>query len=159
MHAPRSRLLAFSLALVLFGALSACSEKQTPEQQIRALLDQGVKALEEKDVAAAAELLSESYQDKSGRDRQRMKGIAFVVLRRGPVRLEISDEVIEVEPGGQRAKVSAKVRALQTASEPETVGDLMPRGQAVDVEIHLVKEGDDWLVTAIEGDGVGAGFD
>lgn len=162
MTAPRkssARPFALALTLVLVGLAASCSKKETPEQQIRALLDEGVKALEAKDVGAAADLLAEGYKDALGRDKKQMRAIAFVVLRQGPVRLSLSDEVIEVEPGGQRAKVTAKVRALQTAGAPETVGDLVPRGRAVEVELALVKEGDDWRVTAIDGDGVRGGVD
>lgn len=154
---PSALALGLSLVVGLLVALAGCSEKQTPEQQIRAVLEEGVKALEAKDIGAAGDLLSDSYKDASGRDKKRMKGIAFVVLRRGAVRVALSDEVIEVEPSGARAKVSAKVRALQTTGAPETVGDLVPRGRAVDVELHLVKEDGEWRVTAINGDGVGGG--
>lgn len=150
----RAHVGALFCALLLFAL--GCSEKRTPEQQIEALLEQGVKALEDKDIKAAGALLADSYKDSNGRDQRQLKGIAFLVLRRGPVHLSLSDKKIELDASGQRAIVSMKVTALQTAGAPQTVGDLMPRGRAVDVQLHVVKEGDEWRVTAIEGDGMGS---
>lgn len=163
MDAHRSRtgrLLSFAVALACGLLLGACSKTpETPEQQIQKVLAAGVSALETKDIGAAGDLLADGYRDARGRDKKRMKAIAFVVLRRGPVRLSLSDEVVEVDESGTRATVRAKVRALQTAGAPETVGGLLPRGRAVEVELSLVKEGDEWRVTAIDGDGVGAGLE
>lgn len=158
MHTPRAlsrRVLVLALALLVALSAAACSEKRTPEQQIKAVLDAAVKALEEGDVNAASDLLAESYKDSNGRDRRQMKGIAFLALRRGPLHLSLSDENIEVDESKQRATVSLKVTALQTAGAPTTVGDLVPRGRAMEVQLSFVKEGEDWLVTAIDGDGMG----
>ncbi len=150
----RAHVVALSSLMLLFSL--GCSDKRSPEQQIEALLEQGVKALEDKDIKAAGELLADSYRDSNGRDQRQMKGIAFLVLRRGPVHLSLSDKKIELDASGTNATVSMKVTALQTAGAPQTVGDLMPRGRAIDVQVHVVKEGDDWRVTAIEGDGMGS---
>lgn len=163
MDAPRlrpARLLSFTAALACGLLLGACSKKpETPEQQIQKVLEAGVSALEAKDLRAAGDLLADGYKDARGRDKKRMKAIAFLVLRQGPVRLSLADEVVEVDESGTRATVRATVRALQTAGAPETVGDLLPRGRAVEVELQLVKEDDEWRVAAIEGDGVGASLE
>lgn len=153
--APRV-LLALSALFVVVVTLAACTREVSAEEQIKARLAEGVKALEEKDVKRAGALLAEGYKDSNGRDHRQMKALAFFVLRSGPVRISLSDEQIEVEESGTRAKASMKVTALQTTGAPTTVGDLMPRGRAVPVQLDLVKSDDEWLITAIEGDGMGA---
>jgi hypothetical protein len=154
---PPVLMLALSSWLLLTAL--ACSDKRSPEQQIKARLQEGVTALEKKDVGAAGALLSEGYKDPLGRDKRQMKGIAFMVLRQGPVYLKLSDEKIEVAPAGDRASVSARVTVLQTAGSAATLGDLVPRGTAVEVLIDLVKEGGAWMVASIHGDGMSADLD
>ena len=72
------RLGSFKSSLVLLGALAltfalltaGCKRKLSPEEAIERVLKQGVSALEDGDVKAAGELLSDDYRDRAGRDRR-----------------------------------------------------------------------------------------
>lgn len=149
--------IALPLALSLALSLVACSEKpKRPEDQVRARLDEGVDALEANDLGRAGKLLHDDYRDPSGRDRRAMKALAFYLLRRGPVRMRLSDVQTQVAPDGKTATVRAKVLAVQGSGTLERLEDLAPQGaRSVDVTLHLVNDDGDWLVTSIEGDGMG----
>ena len=68
--APRRRPKCLALLTILAAAwLPACAaEPDSPEAQIRALLQQAEAAAEEKNVGALKQLLSESYSDDHGQD-------------------------------------------------------------------------------------------
>lgn len=146
----RSLLLAVASALVL---AAGCSEKKTPEEVIKASLDDAAEALAEARIGDAADLLADDYKDARGRDKRSMKGLALLATRGGKVTINRTDETITVN--GDTATVKAKVWAVQTARDAKVVADLIPQGRAVEVEITLKKMGDEWRVTAIDGDDYG----
>lgn len=153
----RARALAALLvALPVAALLAACAgDKKTPEEQVRATLDEGVAALEDNDLAKAGDLLDESYRDRAGRDRRAMKAIAFYLLRQGPVRFNLSGVETQLAPDGESATVRAKVVAVQGNARIESARDLAPRGaRSVDVVVKLIRDGDEWRVTSIDGDGI-----
>src|SRR5687767_15863786 len=102
-----------TLFIVSFAfALVACSPKETPEQQIRKVLDEGAAALEARDSDRAAKTLSDSYKDTAGRDKQKLKGLAFFALQQGPVLVSMQTVDIQLD-GKDKANVSMKVLAIQ----------------------------------------------
>jgi len=146
--------LSLAVCLTVPVLASACSkEERTPEEIIKEKLDQATAALTKAKIKDAAELLADNYKDVRGRDKQKMKAIAFLVTRQGSVSLKRTDEVITVE--GDKATVSTKVWAMQTNADAKVVADLIPRGQAVEVMISLERQDDEWKVTAIDGDPLG----
>jgi len=58
------------LAALLFGALSCSPKAGTPEEQILSLLQRAEAAAEEKDLSLLKKMISESYSDDIGNDRQ-----------------------------------------------------------------------------------------
>jgi ketosteroid isomerase-like protein len=134
------------LALPLFLA-GACSEKLTPEQAVLKTLKAGIQGLGDGDVNAAADTLHEDYKDKGGRNRKQMKAMAFFYLRQGPVSVVLSDTQVKVE--GNTATVKTGAVAVQGKVIPD-------RARQLTLTISLVKDGDQWLVTAIDGEGIPA---
>jgi hypothetical protein len=148
------------LALAASFAVVGCSKKSvSPEEAIEQQIALGVTALEKKDVAAAGDLVHETYRDSADRDKRRLKAIAFFYLRGNDARFAIQDEKVSVDPDGIGATWEANVVALRSKSAKKVVGDLVPDGRAAHIIIRLLREGDDWLITSIEGDGMGKGAD
>lgn len=139
-------------AFFSFGvlALASCATKETPEAQIRKLLDDGAAALEARDAARAAETLSESYRDGAGRTKDKLKGLAFFALQQGPVL--VSMQTVDIAVDGARARVTMKVLAIQGSPELKTAKDLLPtNARSFDLTLTMVKDDGDWRVAAIDG--------
>jgi len=147
--------LAVALVIALIGAACAagapaCS-RETPEAAIRRILDDACEALQERDVGRAARHLSPSYKDKLSRTSQQMRGLAFWVLRRGPVTVLLRDTRIQVE--GEAATVTTVAHAFQGRTEINRLADLVPQGaQRFELTIAFAREGRHWKVRAIDGD-------
>jgi hypothetical protein len=147
------------LSLLALALLAGCPDKKkSPEELIKAQLDAAATALEEKDVKGAAAVLADEYADGKGRDKKRLKQVAFFVLRGGPITLNRSDETIEVDESGKKATVSTKVWAVQTSADAKVVADLIPRGRAVEVQLQFELIDDTWLVTSLDGDPYSGSF-
>lgn len=146
------------VALAVFS-IAACSPKETPEQEIRKVLDEGAAALEARDSDRAAKTLSETYKDSSGRDKQKLKGLAFFALQQGPVL--VSMQAVDTQLDGKdKANVSMKVLAIQGSATLKSAKDLLPtNARSFDLKIAMVREDGDWKVASIEGINVGGGFD
>jgi hypothetical protein len=159
MTVPKARWLLVVAVVASALAVIGCSDKKkSPEELIRAQLDQGTAALSEGDVKGAAAVLADDYKDGKGRDKKTLKRITFFVLRGGPITLKRTDETIEVDDDGERAVVSAKVWAVQTSKDKKVVADLIPRARAVEEQIGFTLIDGEWLVTSLEGDPYGAGY-
>jgi hypothetical protein len=148
----RPHLLAAVTLLATAGAVAtpAC-KRETPEAAIRRVIDDGCAALQERDVARAVRHLSPEYKDKLSRTNQQMRGLAFWVLRRGPVTVFLRDTKIEV--AGEAATVTTEAHTFLGRTEINRLADLIPQGaQKFDLTIKFAREGGDWKVRAIDGD-------
>ena len=65
---PNSRDTWFA-AVGLVVLVSACGGDQTPEAQVRAVIESGKEAAEARDLSALMDLVSPEYRDDDGRDR------------------------------------------------------------------------------------------
>lgn len=148
------------LLLATLGlALSSCSPKETPEQQIRKVLDEGAAALEARDSDRAAKTLSDAYKDSAGRDKSKLKGLTFFALQQGPVLVSMQTVDIQLD-GKEKANVSMKVLAIQGSATLVTAKDLLPtNARSFDLKIAMAREGSEWKVASIDGINVGGGFD
>lgn len=144
--------------LSLSVVATACKDRTTPEAKIQKVIDDGVAALEAGDNGAAADLLHDDYLDSRGRDRRKLKQLAFVLLRRGPVGVVVRDVKIVVGEKGDTAEAEFDAFAIQGKAEIEKLGDLVPQNaREFHVKLKLKLDGSDWLVTSLEGDGLGGG--
>ena len=78
--------------------LMACSSapKESPEDQIRALIAKGEKAAEEKDLGTLKDLVSDSYKDEEGNKKPEiMKILAFHLMQNASVHLLTRVRAIE----------------------------------------------------------------
>lgn len=58
-------------------------EPSTPEEQVRATLDDMVRAAGDKDPGGILSHVSDRFQGEGGLDRERLRGLIFMELRRG----------------------------------------------------------------------------
>jgi hypothetical protein len=138
------------LALVSVGTPPAC-KRETPEAAVRRVIDDACAALQERDVARAVRHLSRDYKDKLSRTNQQMRGLAFWVLRRGPVTVFLRETKIQVD--GETATVTTEAHTFLGHTEINRLGDLIPQGaQKFDLTIKFAREGGDWKVRALDGD-------
>ena len=142
---------ALVLALAAVSAAAPGCKHETPEAAIRRVLDDGCDALQQRDVARAAHHLSPGYKDKLSRTNQQMRGLAFWVLRRGPVTVFLRDTKIEVE--GETATVTTVAHCFLGRENIYRLSDLVPQGaQRFELTLKLAREKGDWKVRAIDGD-------
>lgn len=157
---PQNRglgLFILSLGFILMGFGMGCEDQKTPEQEIKELLDRGVTALEQNKHADAVDLLSPSYLDSAGRNQKKMKSLSFVLLRRGPVMVFLSD--VNISVNGISASVEMKATAVQGKRKIEALNDVIPQNaRKMNITLQLLKEGDVWRITAMDGDGMGRAF-
>ena len=149
------RLLLASLVLVSLG----CAKQETPEAQIRKVLDEGAAALEAQDAPRAAKVLSESYKDSAGRTKDKLKGLAFFALQQGPVLVSL--QTVDIQVNGTRADVTMKVLAIQGSPVLKSAKDLLPtNARSFDLKLAMTQENGAWQVAAINGlPGGGMGVD
>lgn len=82
---PRARHILVHLSWALVSctlSLAACSEAETPEQRIRALINEAEEAAENKQGRVLRSYISENYADGRGRDRRAVGGILRLYLLR-----------------------------------------------------------------------------
>lgn len=145
------RIKTLSAALLALALLGGCSEPRgTPEAEIERVLEEGAQALEARSLDALEELISDSYRDDRGRDKKTLLRTAFLVFRRGPIRVLRVGTEIEATPESGQARFTA--HALQGREVQETPLDLLPqRVRGYRVVLHFIWEGDRWRVRRIEG--------
>lgn len=139
-----------ALVLALAAVVSACSStpKGTPEDQIRALIANGEKAAEEKDLGTLKNLVSDAYKDEDGnRKPEIMQILAFHLMRNASVHLLTRVRTIEF-PELKTAK--ATVYVGMAGGKLGSIDDLMRyRADLYRVDFTAANEGQpDWRVTS-----------
>ena len=138
------------LALLLFVLLipfSGCtSDPETPEEQIRRLIDAGEAAVEARDLSDVAELISERYLDKEGLDHAAVKRfIAAQFLMYPSIHLLVQvDEIRLLTPEQARARIFVGMSATQLAQVEDLLG---MRADLYRFDLDLEREGENWRVS------------
>jgi hypothetical protein len=136
------------LAMLAAASLPACAaEPDSPEAQVRALLQQAEAAAEEKDVGALKQLVSESYSDERGQDRQAIAALlTFYFLRNQSIYLLTRVGKIEF-PEPARARTTVLV-AMAGTPIPDIEELARIRADLYRFDFSLGDEGSgDWRVT------------
>lgn len=127
--------------------LAGCADPQSPEEQIRAVLERAETAAEEHDVSTLRSLLSERFEDHSGRAKdETVLLLRGFLLRHRPLYIVTRIQSITVNEH-QQAQV---VLALATAGRPidntrESLGGI--RGDLHRLELVMTRQdSDDWQI-------------
>jgi hypothetical protein len=129
-----------STIVLLLGAALACGATPTPEQEVRAVLSALEGAAEGGQAGDFAELVSASYADPYGHDREKLRAfVAFHVMQSGRGR-EVIVRVRDVQfPEPERAAVTLAVGLSGAGSR------LSAEVYAVDMD--LAREDDAWRIS------------
>lgn len=128
-------------------ALTGCSKSDSPEEQIREMLDRAESVVEARALPDAGSLVSDSYQDDGKRSKQDLiRLLSGYFLRNRSIHLLVQIERIElIDP--QRASVT-----LYAAMAGKPIADvealLALRAGLYRFDLELIREADEWRVAS-----------
>lgn len=126
------------------------SPEQDAEAQVRQTLREAVAAVEKRDLGALMDRVSHRFKGQGGMDRNGVKGILFVYVRRGDWRrVFLVDTTIEIDDNQRGARVRTGA-VLASGDNLNSVTDVAPTNAATyDFDIRLECEDDDeWRVVS-----------
>lgn len=134
--------------IVALAALAACGGADSPEQQVRAVIDQMEVAAEKRDVGDVTEHLSEDFHGSSGmRPEEVARYLRGYFIANQSIHLLTRVEHLEFPTDGEaRAQVVVGMlgREAAAADQWDLAADLHT------FKIALRREADDWKVTFVE---------
>jgi hypothetical protein len=130
-------------ALLAAGLASCGGAPESAEQQLRAWVDRGHEAAENKDRGALVDMISPTYSDARGNSRDDIENLfRFYFLRTRQVGLLVSIDAIEVFDD-----TAAQVM-LTVAMAATTDSVLGFNADAYAFELELEKSGGEWLLVS-----------
>jgi hypothetical protein len=125
-------------------ACAACGSAGTPEDEVRALVDEAETLAEARDAGELRALVADDYADASGRDAADVRNLLHAWLAAHPsVNLLTRIDSIELE-GTEQARVQVTVGLLGREAKDGSDWDLAMEVERLD--IRLARDGDDWRV-------------
>lgn len=133
-----------------FTLFVSCSSKEnSPEAQIRALIEQAQSATEKKDAGALRRLVSEKYSDSQGQDKKAIEAILrYYFLRNESIHLLTRVQEISFS----QSDIAHTVVVVAMAGQPIPVAEQLERVRA-DLhrfEITWARENRQWRVIRAE---------
>ncbi|NNF52762.1 MAG: hypothetical protein HKN59_10030 [Gammaproteobacteria bacterium] len=132
-------------SLIVLATMSACDDKTTPEQEIRALVREAQIAAEERQVGDLARLISEQYGDERGNNKDEL----VRMLRLQMIRNQVIYLMVRTGEITLLDDMSAKavVRVAMAGGPLETYEDLARLGaELYRFDLELVKESGKWRI-------------
>ena len=141
------------LAIVGVMLLSwGCGGGESPEAQVRAVIETGEVAAEERDLSALMDLVSPDYADDQGRDRSELKHYVHgYLIANQSIRLLTRIERIEF-PYRDMARVDLTLGSLGREATDDSSFDLAADVQRLSIELQL--DDGEWRVTRARRDAV-----
>ena len=126
--------------------LSACGDRNSPEDQIRQFIASAVNAAESREALAIRKLISEKYKDESHRDRRKLVGLAVGYFLRHK-NIHVFTRISEINiPVPNKANV--KLYATMVGSPVKNAQALLDlRADIYQFDLTLTRDGVDWLLT------------
>ena len=132
--------------------IGACGGDQSPEAQVRAVIERGEAAAEARDVSGLMALVAVDYQDDSGRDRSELRQYVHgYLIANQSIRLLTRVDRIEF-PYRDMARVDVTLGSLGREATDDSF-DLAADVQQLSIELQL--DDGEWKVTRarLENDG------
>lgn len=133
--------VARELALAAMLLAGACAEPETPESQVRTALSALEAAAEAGDVGAFDELVSATYQDGEGHDKQQLADFVRFHVLRHPRGREVILRVRDVQLTSD-STASVVAHAGFAGADQSTFS-----ADAYALDLDLAREDDVWRVT------------
>ena len=133
------------LGLVLW--LAGCSEPETPEARLRALIESAEQAAENREGRLLRGYIADSYRDPDGRDRRTVDGILrLVLLRHESIHLLTRISEIGFPEDGRAHAVVYVAMAGRPIAGPAQLAAL--RASLYRFELGFVDEDGEWRVAS-----------
>ena len=145
---PSHRLVHRSLTLLTLATLAACSDGGSPEQQVRAVIEQMEQAAENRDIGELASHLSADYRDANGMDAEEAGRYArgyFIANQSIHLLTRIEDLTFPTD-GEARAQVLVGMLGRDAGASDQW--DLA--AEVHTFKIALRREDDEWKVSFLE---------
>ena len=124
--------------------LAGCGDSTSPEQQVRAVIEQMEIAAEARDVGALVEHVSENYRDSQGQGRSELSRAArgYFIANQS---IHLLTRVEDIQfPTSEEARL--KVRVGMAGREPQA-GTLDLSAEVRAFDVVLMREDGEWKVT------------
>jgi len=144
--------LQYIATLVAIGALAGCGDANSPEQQVREVIDKMEAAAEARDVGELSEHLSEDFRDVNGmgpEDAARYARGYFIANQS----LHLATHIEEIEfpaDGEARARVTVGMMGRDAAAAADTLDLTSLAADLYEFKIALRREDGEWRVTFAE---------
>ncbi len=125
--------------------IAGCGERDSPEAQVRTVIDQMELAIEARDVGDVLELISEVYRDDHSRGRDDLRRLArgyFLANQSIHLLTRIEDLTFRAE---DEARATVLVAMVGRDAAAESAWDLA--GDLYRFEVAIVREDGDWKIT------------
>lgn len=141
-HRPALR----SLVFVTLAALAACAGKDSPEQQVRAVIEQIEQAAESRSVGDLKAHLSEDYRDANGMGAEDAVRYArgYFLANQSIHLLTRIEELTFPTAGEARAQVLVGMLGRDVADQWDLAAELHT------FKVALRREDDEWKVTFLQ---------
>lgn len=136
--------------------ITACGTAELPEQQVRAALEAAETAVEARDVSAVLDLVSPDYTDSDGRKRDELgRFLRGYFIANQSIRLLTRIESLEF-PAADVAEVAMQVGMVGREAEADSAWNLA--ADLYRIDLTLMRDGGDWLITHARGERLGPGL-
>ena len=138
--------LAFLFVVILMASgLSSCSEKESPEDQVRQFVAAAVTAAESREALAIRKLISDKYMDESRRDRRALTALAMgYFLRHKNIHLFTQISEIKIPTQNQAGVKLYAAMAGRPVTGAQALIDI--RADIYQFDLTLERDGEDWLL-------------
>jgi predicted small lipoprotein YifL len=145
---PLHRIVHRSLVFLALASVAACGDKASPEQQVRAVIEQMEQAAEDRDIGDLKAHLSADYQDANGMgaDEAARYARGYFIANQSIHLLTRIEELTFPTDGEARAQVLVGMLGRDAAATDRW--DLA--GELRTFKIALRREQDEWKVTFLE---------
>jgi hypothetical protein len=133
-----------NLLLLLF-TLNGCSDKHSPEQQVRDTIDTAIRVAESRDVSDFRNLIDDNFSDAEGHDKNTLTRIAAGYFLRNR-NIHLFSQINHIHfPNPQQADV--QLYLAMTGQAVTNINSLFNlRADLYQFDIKLIKQDDDWLL-------------
>ena len=144
-NAPHAATRQTVLLAAIGWLLAACGTSNTPEGEIRALIDAAETAAEERDAPALRGMVADDYHDTEGRDADEIRRYlhGYLVAHQS-IHLVTRIDAIDLQ-GKELARVEVIIGVLDRDVDADSAWDLA--GDIHRLDIRLAREGGEWRVT------------
>lgn len=144
---PAIRFISLSISLSFWAALgliAGCGADASPEQQVRAVIEQMEAAAESRDVGGLLEHISENYRDGEGRGRaEALQSARVYFIANQSIHLLTRIESVEF-PAQDEARLKVQ---MGMAGRGAQAGALDVNADLYDFDVALTREDGEWKVS------------